>query len=182
MPPVKDLFAEITTAFKKRDQKKLRKINDRILKSAVLEFNKQIYDVAVISYVLNKITSKPRFQRKELETKMANIDKMLSDITKAIERLNETEWNEAFQKLHDKIKDLESDDPRFIRDLMNKGKMKVAATLYAQGLSLGLACEMTGMNKQEILDYAGKTMMFDRIKEEQSIQERMKNARRLVER
>ena len=57
----------------------------------------------------------------------------------------------------------------------------MAATLYAQGMSLGVASEMTGMEKQEILDYAGETMMFDRLKEEKPIAERMKFARKLIE-
>jgi hypothetical protein len=48
-------------------------------------------------------------------------------------------------------------------------------------MSLGVASDMTGMEKQEILDYAGETMMFDRLKEENPIAERMKIARKLIE-
>ena len=58
----------------------------------------------------------------------------------------------------------------------------MAATFYAQGMSLGVASEMTGIQKQEILDYAGQTMMFDRLKEEKTIKERMKIARQLISR
>jgi hypothetical protein len=181
MPPIKDLLSEIASAFKKRDQRKLRKINDKVLKGAVLEFNKQIYDVAVLSYVLSKLVSKPRYMRRELEEKMTAIDRVIADNVKIVSKMNEEEWISAFQSIEDRINDLDSEDPRFIRDMMDKGRLKVAATLYAQGLSLGLASEMTGMNKQDIQEYAGKTMMFDRVKEEQSIQERMKNARKLLE-
>ena len=56
----------------------------------------------------------------------------------------------------------------------------MAATFYAQGMSLGVASEMTGMEKQEILDYAGQTMMFDRLKDEKTIKERMRIARQLI--
>ena len=65
---------------------------------------------------------------------------------------------------------------------MSKGRLKVAATMYAQGVSLGLASEMTGIEKQEIMDYAGKTMMFDRVKDEKTVLERIKNARNLISR
>lgn len=181
MPPIKDLLSEIASAFKKRDQRKLRKINDKILKGAVLDFNKQVYDLAVLSYVLSKLVSKPRYMRRELEDKMTAIDKAILENVKKVSKMDESGWVSAFQGIEDRIKDLDSEDPRFIRDMMDKGRLKVAATLYAQGLSLGLASEMTGMNKQDIQEYAGKTMMFDRVKEEQSIQERMKNARKLLE-
>jgi hypothetical protein len=39
---------------------------------------------------------------------------------------------------------------------------------------------MTGLDKQEILDYAGETMMFDRLKAEKGINERMKVARKFI--
>jgi trehalose-6-phosphate synthase len=47
-------------------------------------------------------------------------------------------------------------------------------------VSLGVAVEMTGLDKQEILDYAGGTMMFDRLKDEKGIEERMKAARKFL--
>jgi hypothetical protein len=56
----------------------------------------------------------------------------------------------------------------------------MAATFYAQGMSLGVSSDMTGVEKQEILDYAGQTMMFDRMKEEKTIKERMKIAHQLI--
>ena len=64
--------------------------------------------------------------------------------------------------------------------LVNKGKLKMAATFYAQGMSLGVAADLTGLEKQEILNYAGESMMFDRLKDEKSISERMKAARRFL--
>ena len=181
MPPLlKENTIEIGIAFKKRNQKKLRKLNDHILRSAVIEFSKPWYILAVLSYVLGKITSKPRYLKKEMEKFMFPIEKCLDDLAKNADRYDEIEWTGAFANLELKIKNLESGDPRFINGLMTKGKLKVAATLYAQGISLGLAAEMTGMNKQDVQNYAGKTMMFDRVKEEQTILERMKNARQLI--
>jgi len=135
--------------------------------------------MTVLSYVLSKIISKPRFLNKENEKKMQTIESSLDNIIKA-----ENE-EDAFNKSKDvveAIKLLEKDDPRFLIDLMSKGRLKVAATAYAQGVSLGTASEMTGMDKQEIMDYAGKTMMFDRVKDEKTIEERLTFARKLIKR
>lgn len=180
MLPLKDLLISICDAFGKRNQKKLRKINDQILKQAVIEFNKRWYDLAVLSYVLAKITSKPRYLRKEMDKLMAPVEKQIALIAKVDGAANDAEWARMFAELETRIKNLDSDDKRFITDLMTKGKLKVASILYAQGISLGLASEMTNMPKQDILDYAGKTMMFDRIKDEQGILDRLKNARKLI--
>lgn len=180
MPPYKEILSEISSGFNRANQKKLRKINDRVLKAAVIDFSKELYQIAVISYVLSKIVSKPRYLRKERAKFMLPIEKKLNEIAKKSDRLTPEQLQEEFSALETTIKNLEADDPRFIIDLMTKGKLKVAATLYAQGISLGLAAETTGMNKQDILNYAGKTMMFDRIKEEQSITDRVKNARKLI--
>ncbi len=57
----------------------------------------------------------------------------------------------------------------------------MAVTLYAQGMSLGIASDLTGIEKHEILDYAGETMMFDRFRDAVTILERMKVVRKLLE-
>ena len=175
----KDLTNSMVNAFDKRNQKKLRKINDELLKASVVGFTKILYQLAVLSYVLSKIISKPRFLRKENEDKLRIVAQSLQNITKA---QNEDEGVLACNAVHEAIKSLEKDDPRFLTDLVTKGRLKIAATVYAQGVSLGTASEMTGMDKQEIMDYAGKTMMFDRVKDEKSVEERVTFARKLIRR
>ena len=175
----KEVASSILNAFVKLNQKKLRRINDDLLKQAVVNFTKMLYQLTVLSYVLSKIISKPRFLKKENEAKMRIIESSIDGIVKA-----ENE-EDAFNKSKDvveAIKSLEKDDPRFLIDLVSKGRLKVAATAYAQGVSLGTASEMTGMDKQEIMDYAGKTMMFDRVKDEKTIEERLTFARKLIKR
>ena len=167
----------ILNAFVKRNQKKLRKINDELLKEAVVSFTRTTFELAVLSYVLSKIISKPRFLARESEDKMHIIEASIESLMKSE---NEELALSQFKNILESIKSLEKDDPRFIIDLVSKGRLKVAATAYAQGVSLGTASEMTGMDKQEIMDYAGKTMMFDRVKDEKSIEERLTYARKLI--
>ncbi|MBI2079595.1 hypothetical protein HYT84_02430 [Candidatus Micrarchaeota archaeon] len=180
MPELQDLMLAIESSFKKRNQKKLRKINDRLLKLGVTDFNKSLYNLAVTSYVLSKIVSKPRFLEKKHEKSMSSIEKTLSKMSKYVDELSEEDWTKLFLEFEETISSLEKGDARFLTDLISKGKLKVASTLYAQGLSLGTAADYTGMSKQDILDYAGKTMMFDRVKEEKSILERIKIARNII--
>ncbi len=175
---LKELAWEVLGAFKRRDQRQLRKLNDEILNSAAMSFNQTHFRLAVFSYVLSKIASKPRLLASVNTPALKSIEGAMSTLIRSIE--NNVDSSPAFAQLDRSISNLERIDQRFIVDLVTKGKLKMAATLYAQGLSLGTASEVTGIDKQEILDYAGETMMFDRLKEEKPMSERIKIARSLI--
>ncbi len=177
-----EYMVEISTAFKKRDAKKLRKLHEAILREASLAYSKKLYYITVVAYVLSKIMSKPRFTEHRFKDRVNAIEKAIEDIALCKEEdYPEEKFKAHFSKLEETIKHLEAEDPRFVIDLLSKGRLKVAATLYAQGISLGIASEITGIEKQEILSYAGHTMMFDRIKEEKTVKDRLKALRNLVE-
>jgi hypothetical protein len=180
VPPWKDHAIVILRAFRQRKQKELRKQNDTLVKNAVLSFSTAAYELAVLAYVLSKIVSKPRFFHTEMLGAIREVERMLNMLVRLPETASEEELQQAFEGIKKSIAQLEKEDPRFLTSLVSKGQLKIGATMYAQGISLGRASEITGMNKQDILDYAGKTMMFDRLKEEKSIHERLKTARRLL--
>lgn len=177
---MKSLAASVLDSFKARDQKKLRKINDTIMREATINFTKQMYELAVLSYILSKIVSKPRFLSKDNIQYLRKIEQDLRMLLRAIDIGITNEVFSALSAVKASISALEKVDSRFVRNLVSKGQLKTAAIMYAQGISLGLASEMTGISKQDILDYAGKTMMFDRIKEEIPVKDRLKTARRAL--
>lgn len=180
MVRLNSLADRILSSFKARDQRKLRKLNDEVLKVSYLEFNKVTYNLGTLSYILSKIVSKPRFLSPTYETSLNAIEKLLAKLANRIDIAQEDELLTIFSDLEHTIAHLEESDSRFIVTLVTKGKLKMAATFYAQGMSLGVAADMTGLDKQEILDYAGETMMFDRLKGEIKIGDRMKVARKLI--
>ena len=180
MKSIKEYAQEIYSAFKKRHASKLRKLNDHILDDAMLDFETPYYEVAVLAYVLSKIISKPRYFRSEYRRGIENIEKTINQLTKIRYRAGAEEILPQIRKIETMIARLESRDPRFMIDLISKGRLKMAATLYAKGMSLGIASGQSGIDKQDILEYAGQTMMFDRMKEEKDILQRMKDARQFL--
>jgi hypothetical protein len=177
---LKDLTFSILDAFRARNQKQLRKLNDSVMEEAALNFSKTIYELAVLSYILSKIVSKPRFLSKERAGFVRRIEDNVRDLAQSVGNVDEGAILAKFRKIDDSITILEKEDQRFVRGLVSKGKLKTAATMYAQGISLGLASEMTGISQQDILGYAGRTMMFDRIKEEMPVKERLKAVRKAL--
>lgn len=180
MQPLSALASRILAAFRKRNQRRLRKLNDEIVRETTLQFDKAHFNLSVYSYVLSKIVSKPRYLRDECKGCLKEIESAMEKIVRRIDSTSEEDVGPLFKELETAVSGLEEKDPRFIVDMMTKGRLKMAATFYAQGLSLGVAAEMTGLQKQEILDYAGETMMFDRLKEEMSVHDRLKAARKLL--
>ncbi|NYZ73525.1 hypothetical protein H0O00_00105 [Candidatus Micrarchaeota archaeon] len=180
MKPLTHLASQILSAFKSRNQRRLRKLNDEVLRTAAMEFNNVTFNLAVFSYVMSKIVSKPRFIMPEFEPALRGIENAMGRLVDRMETADEAELLSIFKEMEKYIGRLEEKDPRFVVDLVTKGRLKMAATFYAQGMSLGVAAEMTGLDKQEIQDYAGETMMFDRLKDEKGIAERMKTARKLI--
>jgi hypothetical protein len=174
------LASKVLAAFRKKNQRNLRKLNDEILKGTAMECDTVCFDMAVFSYVLSKIVSKPRFLLPEYKSGLDGIERALARLVDRLDDADDEELRALFQELEKSIAHLEERDPRFVVDLVTKGKLKMAATFYAQGMSLGVAAEMTGLEKQEILDYAGETMMFDRLKTEKSIAERIRMARKVL--
>jgi uncharacterized protein (DUF2164 family) len=175
-----EYIPRIFVAFKKRDQRRLRKLNDYLLQDTALDCNKLNFEITILSYVLSKIVSKPRFLGHDFEPILRDIEFGLQELMRKIKGGNEEEVFKTLRRIESTIGRLDTQDPRFVVSLVTKGKLKMAATFYAQGMSLGIASEMTGMEKQEILDYAGQTMMFDRLKEEKTLRERMKIARQMI--
>jgi len=176
--PISHLASRILAAFRKHDQRMLRKLNDEVLRVAASECTKVNFDIAVFSYVLSKIVSKPRYLSSDYAPMLNGIAHAFQAIVEKLDSAPEDELLRLFGELENTIMRLDAKDPRFFVDLVTKGRLKMAATFYAQGMSLGVAADMTGLEKQEIMDYSGETMMFDRLKEEKSIEERIKAARK----
>jgi len=167
-------------AYKSRKQRKMRKANDKIMISSASGFSKPIYKLAVYSYVLSKILSKPRFMGRKYVEKHKEMDRILSELASASSAGDNKTFRSRLKDLDFSIHNVEASDSRFILSMIDKGKLKTAAILYAQGFSLSAAAEMTGIDQQELMDYAGKTRMFDRLEERTPLSKRIKKAQKML--
>ncbi|HIH18914.1 TPA: hypothetical protein HA225_02970 [Candidatus Micrarchaeota archaeon] len=170
----------IASALRDRDVHAMRKINDRCIDETAVKFGQHTYLYALISYVLSKVISKPRYytQKKAAES-LAKVVQLLRSCESFSKQADYESLLASQNKILLAIEKMDDADRRFVKGIISKGKLKIASTLYAQGISLGSASEMSGTDKRELLLYAGQTMMFDRLKEKKSIHERMKDLREI---
>ena len=169
----------LTKDFEKKSISRLKHISRKLMRELAINYSKKRFAVTLLAYVLYKIVSKQRMiENKQKE--VSNIIKSLNQFSNCIDTCNDKTFERMFEQVKTNIKNLEKRDPRYLLNIINKGKLKIGATIYAQGFSLGRASELTGIDIHDIQNYAGKTYMFDRVKEEKTIFERLNIARRIL--
>lgn len=179
----------ISNALRNHDVRAMRRINDRCIEETAIKFEQHTYLFALITYVLSKIISKPRYlsqktgarktTSKKAKDSLSSVAKLLSSCESFAASADYTSLLSCQNKVLLAIERMDERDRRFVKGILQKGKLKIASTLYAQGISLGSAAEMTGTDKRELLSYAGQTMMFDRLREKKGIEARMKDLREI---
>ncbi|MEM4133785.1 MAG: hypothetical protein QXO35_01860 [Candidatus Micrarchaeia archaeon] len=167
---------QIKLAFKDYDIKKLREINNKCEKNILLD-EKLFFTLALLSYTLSKILVKARFRNASLYQK---IDINLTQAVQFAKSKDEIALISSVWKTLETITDFDEKDKRYIIGIIEKGRTKIAASLYAQGLSLSRTISITGAQKQEVLNYSGKTVMSDRVGRTISAKERFNIAKKIL--
>jgi hypothetical protein len=170
----------INSAFIDHDVRAMRKINDRCIEETAIKYQQPTYLFALISYVLSKILSKPRYLKAEgAKDKVSQISALLRNCERQAKTAEYSSLIATQNKVLKTIEQMDDADRRFVKGILTKGRLKIASTLYAQGISLGNAVEIAGTDRRELMLYAGQTMMFDRVKEPRTITQRMKDLREI---
>lgn len=167
---------EIQKAYENYDIKKLREINNECEKNVLID-EKLFFSLALLSYTLSKILQKSRFKNPALYQK---IKIKLSEGFQFAKNADEIALINTIWKILDIITNFDEKDKRYVISIIEKGRTKIAASLYAQGLSLSRVVNITGAQKQEVLNYSGKTIMSDRVGKTISVKERLKTAKEIL--
>lgn len=166
----------IKAAFQKYDIKHLRDISKRCQKNIVIDEQLFFY-TALLSYTLSKILQKSRYRSPKL------YQKVIIKLNEGVEFAKKSDEIFLLRTIDDMFKtitDFDERDRRYVINLIEKGRTKIAASLYAQGLSLSRVISITGAQKQEVLNYSGKTVMSDRVGKTIGAKERLKNAKEII--
>ena len=168
------LVSKIQSQFRKKDVRNLKKVYHEIINDIVIDFNPFEFRLAIIVHMLTKFISKPRlWKRPGIAGLTRKIDSALSDFIFFSKKDNLTRMLSSLDKITYEINDLDAYDKKYVGTLMENTKVKIAATMYAKGVSLSVASENTGIPSQRILGYAGKTMMADRLMAGVSVKKRL---------
>ena len=170
----------IGSALRNHDVRAMRKINSRCIGETALRFQQPTYNYALVTYVLAKILSKPRYLKHEkARSSLVAVNNLLRSCEAQAKAAEYDTLVLTQGRILSAMERVDDQDRRFVKGILQKARLKIASTLYAQGISLGNASEITGSDKRELMLYAGQTMMFDRLHEKKSIEGRMKELREI---
>jgi len=179
---IEETILRLNKAFIKGNPHELREVTSSSTSSFAIYQKKVWLSLALISYTLSKIVEKPRYEK--LASRGTRFSEAVSEGLQkaaALYRLGkEAVCQQELDDVVQQIQNMESKDMRFLSNLIVKGRTKVAATMYAQGLSLDTVVELTGAERNEVLNYSGKTTMPDRMGRTLSARDRMAYARKLL--
>jgi len=175
-----EAIAALSDSVEERDVHALRKLSNRCLEKVSLERNLAFLEPAMLAYAFAKVVSKSHYWKDRSNTVFFN--NVLRKLGKAAKIADDDEGAalRMLKEVEGLLKELDVSDKRFVRGLMEKARIKVASTLYAQGFSLDSAVEITGAEKRELVRYMGKTMMFDRARSPKTMEQRLKALRKLL--
>jgi len=179
---IEEVILRLNKAFVKGNPHELREVTNQSTSSFAIYQKKVWLSIALISYALSKIVEKPRYEK--YASKGSKFSDSVSNCIQkaaALCKLGKVaDCQTELDNVITQIQTMESRDMRFLSDLIVKGRTKVAATMYAQGLSLDTVVDLTGAERNEVLSYTGKTTVPDRMGRTFSAKDRMAYARKLL--
>ncbi|MCC7552582.1 hypothetical protein KO317_02865 [Candidatus Micrarchaeota archaeon] len=169
---------KIKQAFKNKNVNLLKKVQYECIEHLAIEFNNTVYTLAVLCYMLSKMTSKPRYwQNKGIINYLKKIENSLDNVIQNYQ--NEEKITKALQDIIKTIHTLDIHDKKYVYNLIEGAKIKIGSSLYAKGMTLGVASDLSGADRIEIMQYVGKTTIYENMKEPIEIKERIERVRKI---
>jgi hypothetical protein len=172
---IENIIDEIIINFKKFNLNKLHRIDEILLEQGIIENNKNIIQLCVITYTLRKLLSKKHI------TKNPRWVEISSKIILFLERSKQYYLNEDFKKYNQELKEIEliikstdNDFGYFVTNLVYDSRNKLASSVYGFGLSLSKACNLLDAKKEQVMNIIGSTKMSDEDIVFKSILDRVK--------
>ncbi|MCX8167051.1 MAG: hypothetical protein N3E37_04320 [Candidatus Micrarchaeota archaeon] len=174
---IREVIRQISNAFQSENIKELKQIVSIATYNLGTKRDKNYLLFGILAYSLSKLLQKESFYNLKDGYYYNNIKDYLN-MTKHMS--NENEISKICEKIISLIIEFENFDKKFAKSIVQKAKLKIGATLYAQGFSLSTASELSEENQDELMTYIGNTLFADRLKESKDINERLNQLSELL--
>lgn len=177
---VDDYLEQLAANLENENAFELRKLSNDLIEEAITSEDYRTVDMSLIAYALSKIMEKPHFVESK---KWADFKKSLLSHFRE-EETKERTIEDVPHLLNDVLKhlsDFDRDAGNYATNVIEQARVKQASRLYALGVSLSKAADMTHVGKTELLGYVGMTRIHDRpFTQTKSLSERYKKAREIL--
>lgn len=162
----------------------IKEISTELVQEGLITQEPIVIRMAILFYAVFKTYQKRHHRKNELKWKAfdAEMRDDLAQLSKSLSEEKRDKTKETLEEIMDDVKVLDSSFGRYIEIITEKAIVKKGTTLYALGLSLGMASKLTGASKWEILQFSGKTRVADTDADSRvSLDERLNYARSELE-
>lgn len=169
-----DIIKFIIVYLEKNDFESLHLIENKTLEQAITEFNKDFSEVCVMIYGLRKLISKKHIsQTQEWITYKQSIIENLNRSLDVYKEEDSSKFNNYIKNIIETIRQADQKLGRYVSVVIDDGRIKLASTAYAYGLSASQASDLLSITKEQLMSYVGITKMPDEDKQFKSIGERV---------
>lgn len=157
-----------------RDQPvKLRELSNELTGQVMLTRDRRLMEISLISYALSKILQKPHYRKTEGWKKFKK--EIRKELGKSVKKKGMRLKNTV-----EIIEDFNKEAGNYVRTVLEHARTKQASRLYAMGLSLDSAAELTGANEEELMSYIGSTNISEEVHTTIPVKDRYKKAKKMV--
>lgn len=168
-----DYLCKLLEAFKQGHMHDVKRISGDAAREAFVHEDADLVNISLIAYALYKLDQKSYIRDSKAFKKFRQ---------KALDALADCQAKKAADhQVHDllhAVHELSVKFGRFAQSVVEKGRLKAAAQMYAHGASLGKTVELTGAPIREVASYIGATNIAEKY-ETQPIAKRLKVVRSL---
>jgi len=153
-----NLLKNSLEAISKDDIRKLRDLSNKVINSSSVFQDEDMITMAVITYSLSKIFERTDYRKYSgwhlfFETTINSLRGSLF----ALENNHIENFEKEIKNIIDVIDKLDNKLKNYIKDVIRDAQIARGSRLYEHGLSLGRTAELLGIDKWDLIEYAGKT-------------------------
>ncbi len=157
-----------------RDAAEMRELSNHTIHNSSIFQDEDSISIAILVYAMSKV----------IERRQGGLDykpflDLISDAADHLNRDDTAGYRKDIKGLFNLIRDIDSKLKLYVEEVINQAQIKKAGMIYGHGISLGRTAEMLRISQWELLNYIGKTMIHDTVREDINVRDRLKFARGL---
>jgi len=141
------------------DVLELSKVSDHVIHNASVYQDEDSISVAVLIYSIYKIIERPMYLD---EKSYRLIEGLIKEAKTYLEKDNVQNYRKAIIRVFRLIGKLDLKFKMYVEEVVNKARIKKGSKMFEHGISAARAADLMGISQWELLQYIGKTEVFDK--------------------
>ena len=166
IPQVKEdilnVIKESLIAIKENDAVKLRDLSNQTLHSSSIFQDENAISIAIVCYALSKVFERTQYKGYgDWDIFYNTCSNNLKNAQVYLEKDDLANYQISIKNILNVIEKLSSNLRRYVKEVIEQAQVAKGSRLYEHGLSIGKTAELLGINKWELMEYAGRTGISD---------------------